>query len=577
MISTILYHIINFSQSNFFFNFITFYFFFNNIALLFFIFITGFNIYYIYSSKKTTIFFSNFIINFNKIANFCFMVFDLVLITFFKKVYFQVSKPQVIINFSFYNFFENTFWFSIDNPASFINSYFFEFSISNTQVFFIFLCRFIFFYVTYTFKYTDTSNFIYKTSFFSFNGNSQYFILIFMFFINILNFFLFIFFTTENILIFFIAFEFSVIPIFFMIGFFGKRSQKFKAMNYIFFFTIVSAIPMLIGIIFFYQKTNSFNFFILKSYIVKNFSNFDYVFSFIVFYIPFSAKVPMMPFHVWLPEAHVEASTEGSMLLAGIMLKLGLYGLLKINYFILFKAIFYLFPYIATQAIISSFVASFVIYKQIDIKKIIAYSSIIHMNIGILAFFSFSSKALIGAMLLAFSHGLTSTGLFLCVGIMQNYLKERNVLQITGLLHISPFWAYFFGVLCIANAGFPSTFSFIAEFFIISGIFEFYPILGLISYIPIAICAHRNFFLFTQVALGNNYAYSNNYFFNKFSFKEILVIKNWDIFSSEILILAQIIILTFYWGINPNFFFDSMLVDIFYDKNFYYISDEKEY
>jgi formate hydrogenlyase subunit 3/multisubunit Na+/H+ antiporter MnhD subunit len=119
-----------------------------------------------------------------------------------------------------------------------------------------------------------------------------------MFFINILNFFLFIFFTTENIIIFFIAFEFSVIPIFFMIGFFGKRSQKFKAINYIFFFTIISAIPMIIGIIFFYQKTNSFNFFILKSYIVKNFSNFDYIFSFIVFYIPFSAKVPMMPFHV---------------------------------------------------------------------------------------------------------------------------------------------------------------------------------------------------------------------------------------------------------------------------------------
>jgi NADH:ubiquinone oxidoreductase subunit 4 (subunit M) len=127
------------------------------------------------------------------------------------------------------------------------------------------------------------------------------------------------------------------------------------------------------------------------------------------------------------------------MLLAGIMLKLGIYGFLKINYFIFYKAIIFIFPYIATQAIVSSFISSFVIYKQVDIKKIIAYSSIIHMNIGVIAFFSSSAKAIVGAMLLVFSHGLASSGLFLCVGILQNYLKERNILQVTGLLRVSPY------------------------------------------------------------------------------------------------------------------------------------------
>ena len=156
--------------------------------------------------------------------------------------------------------------------------------------------------------------------------------------------------------------------------------------------------------------------------------------------------------------------------------------------------------------------------------------------------------------------------MFLCVGILQNYIKERNILQITGLIHISPYWAYIFGILCISNAGFPSTFSFIAEFFIISGIFEYYPVLALITYIPIALCAHRSFFLFTQVAFGSNFSYMNEFKLKtnlqENNTKEIFIVKNWDLVGSETIIMIQIFILTFYWGINPNFFFESLISEI---------------
>lgn len=182
MFSAVISFIINnYSSSLIFFNFIKMYFYFNIIMLMFFIFFTAFSIYYIYSNKKISIFFSQFLINSNKIINFFFLIFDLILILFFKKIYIHISKPLVIINFSFYNFFESSSFFSIKESFFNINSYFFEFSISNIQLFFIFLSRLIFFYVANTFKYTDTNNFIYKSSFSSFTHNSHYFTLIFFF------------------------------------------------------------------------------------------------------------------------------------------------------------------------------------------------------------------------------------------------------------------------------------------------------------------------------------------------------------------------------------------------------------
>lgn len=293
----IIFSIYNYGARIFFFyNSVSFYFYFNIFILIFFLFVNFFTLYFFYTKKYFNKIFAQYIINFLKIGNFFFLFYDIIIIIFFKKVQSMISKPIVIIDNYIFNFKHlNTFFFE---KFDFINSFIFEFSISNIQLFFIFLCRLIFFYVSYTFKYLDTNNFLFKKSSFDLKNSTQFYTLIFFFLINLLNFILFLFFTSENILIFFIAFEFSVIPIFFMIGFFGKRSQKFKAMNYIFFFTIISAIPMLIGIIFFYQQTNSFSFFSIKSYVFQNFSNIEYIITFFLFYIPFSAKIPMMPFHV---------------------------------------------------------------------------------------------------------------------------------------------------------------------------------------------------------------------------------------------------------------------------------------
>lgn len=191
-----------------------------------------------------------------------------------------------------------------------------------------------------------------------------------------------------------------------------------------------------------------------------------------MFFIGFSTKIPLIPFHVWLPEAHVEAPTAGSVLLAGILLKIGTYGMLRFILPIYTYANYFYLPLVYTLSIISIIYISFIILTQIDLKKIIAYSSILHMNFIILGLFSFTLEGLTGSVFSMISHGLVSSGLSICAGILYDRYKTRDIIYFSGLVDYMPIFSILFFLFILSNAGFPLTSNFIGETLVCFGLIE---------------------------------------------------------------------------------------------------------
>lgn len=184
----------------------------------------------------------------------------------------------------------------------------------------------------------------------------------------------------------------------------------------------------------------------------------------------FSIKIPIAPFHIWLPEAHVEAPTIGSVILAGLLLKLGSYGLIRINLFLFPLASNYFAPFVISLCGLSALYASFATIRQIDLKKIIAYSSIVHMNLMIIGLFCNTYLGFAGAILCMLSHGLISPALFFLVGFLYERTGSRLFRYFSGLVHLLPVYSTIFIFFVLANVSFPGTFGFVGEFLLILGL-----------------------------------------------------------------------------------------------------------
>ena len=292
----------------------------------------------------------------------------------------------------------------------------------------------------------------------------EYFILYF-----ILEFCLIISFSILDVLIFYIFFESVLIPMFLIIGIWGSRERKIKASYLFFMYTLAGSLFMFIAIIHLFLTIGT------TDYQILYYSNFNFSHEklyFLAFFLAFAVKVPMLPFHVWLPEAHVEAPTAGSVLLAGILLKLGSYGMIRFLIPLFPKATLFYTPYILVLCLISVIYASLTAIRQTDLKRIIAYASVAHMNFIILGIFSLTIQGLEGSIIQMISHGLVSSGLFFSIGCLYDRYHTRFINYYGGLAHIMPLFCIVLFIYILANMSIPGSSSFVGEILILTGVFE---------------------------------------------------------------------------------------------------------
>lgn len=376
----------------------------------------------------------------------------------------------------------------------------------------------------------------------------EYLIYFFLIELLLINFFL-----VTNLLMFYIYFEAILIPMFLIIIIWGSRKRKIHASYMFFFFTLLGSLFMLTGILWLYLYIGELNIHILQ-YIIL--SKEHQLVLWFLFFIAFAVKVPIYPVHTWLPEAHVEAPTGGSIILAGVLLKLGLYGILRILLVLFPIANIYYSPLVMTISFISIIFISIIILQQIDLKKIIAYSSIAHMNFAILGLFSNNIYGIEGSIYTMLSHGLISSMLFFCIGVLYDRYGERNVLYYSNITQIMPMFSFFFFFAIVANMGVPGMSSFVGEFLLLLSLSYKSVILLFIISLSLFLTTIYCIWLYNRMCFG---IIANNY-----------IKKYKDLTKIEFLILLIFTLLIIFFGIYPNCIL-NLFHDIIYYNTYKYV------
>nr|ATI10803.1 NADH dehydrogenase subunit 4 [Calvisia medogensis] len=284
----------------------------------------------------------------------------------------------------------------------------------------------------------------------------DYYINLFMFFILLLFILLFLCFSSNSLIMFYMFFESSLIPTLFLIFGWGYQPERLQAGMYFLFYTLFSSLPMLLSILYFYTLFGSLSFSLV----------FMCDYSYFIFYIcmiaSFLVKIPMFFFHIWLPSAHVEAPVSGSMILAGVLLKLGGYGLFRVFCMLITSGIMYNY-FLISVSLFGGLFISFVCLRQTDLKSLIAYSSIIHMGLGLGGIMTFNCWGIFGLLILMISHGLCSSGLFCLVNLVYERLGSRSLYIIKGLINFMPSMSLWWFLLSSYNMAAPPSLNLMGE------------------------------------------------------------------------------------------------------------------
>jgi proton-translocating NADH-quinone oxidoreductase chain M len=346
-------------------------------------------------------------------------------------------------------------------------------------------------------------------------------------------------FAVRDLLLFYICFESVLIPMFIIIGVWGSRERKVRAAYMFFLYTLIGSVLMLLSILYIFFNVGTTDYETLLAY---NFSEYEQRFLFLAFFASFASKVPMLPVHIWLPEAHVEAPTAGSVVLAGIALKLGSYGFIRFSLPLFPEASLYFTPFVFTMSILGIVYASLTAVRQTDLKRIVAYTSVAHMNLVMLGLFSFNVVGLEGAILQSLSHGFVSSALFLIIGVVYDRHHNRMVKYYGGLVHTMPLFTAMFLVFTMANIGLPGTSSFVGEFLLLVGAFK----------VNTTACLFGS----TGMVLGGAYAL---WLFNRMSYGNLKIqyLTNFqDLTWREFLVFFPLLLGTLFVGIYPEIFLE---------------------
>ena len=341
-------------------------------------------------------------------------------------------------------------------------------------------------------------------------------------------------FCSLDLVIFYLFFEGGLIPMFLIIGIWGGARRVYSAFKF-FLFTLLGSVLMLIAIISIYWINGTTD--IVELYnlgIGENYQNLLWL----AFFSSFAVKTPMWPFHTWLPDAHVEAPTAGSVLLAAILLKMAGYGFIRFSIGLFPIASENFVPLIYALSLIAIVYTSLVALMQEDMKKLIAYSSVAHMGFVTLGIFTVTQQSLEGGIVQMISHGLVSAALFLCVGVVYDRMHSRLIKTYGGLASIMPKYAIFFMVFTLAAVGLPGTSGFVGEFLILMGVFKKSFLVATIASLGVILAVAYMLWLYKRVIFGE--------LINKD------LVKMLDLNKSEIFILTCLAVPTLFFGFYPE-------------------------
>ncbi len=300
-------------------------------------------------------------------------------------------------------------------------------------------------------------------------------------------------------LLFYVFFEATLIPMYIIIGVWGGANRVYAAFKF-FLYTLLGSLLMLVALVYLYYASDGS--FAIFDWHATPLGRTPQILLFLAFFMAFAVKVPMWPVHTWLPDAHVEAPTGGSIVLAAIMLKLGAYGFVRFSLPITPDASHELAGFMIALSLIAVVYIGLVALVQTDMKKLVAYSSIAHMGFVTLGFFIFNAIGVAGGIVQMISHGFVSGAMFFCIGVMYDRMHSRNIADYGGVVNTMPKFAAFFMLFAMANAGLPATSGFVGEFMVILGAVKFNFWIGLIAGTTLIFGAAYSLWMYKRVVFG---------------------------------------------------------------------------
>jgi NADH-quinone oxidoreductase subunit M len=350
-----------------------------------------------------------------------------------------------------------------------------------------------------------------------------------------------------DLMLFYLFFEAGLIPMFLIIGVWGGNRRVYASFKF-FLYTLLGSVLMLLAMFAMFSTAGTADIPTLIEVGASKFSREMQWWLFLAFLASFAVKMPMWPVHTWLPDAHVEAPTAGSVILAGILLKMGGYGFLRFSLPMFPIASQELAPFVFTLSVIAIVYTSLVALAQEDIKKLIAYSSVAHMGFVTMGIFTFQQQGIDGAIFQMLSHGIVSAALFLCVGIIYDRMHTREIAAYGGLADRMPIYATVLMIFTMANVGLPGTSGFVGEFLTLVGAFKVNTWVALFATTGVILSAAYALYLYRRVVFGA---------LEKANLKSIK-----DMNAREIAIMAPLVILTILFGFYPALLLDVMAVSV---------------